>query len=331
MRKKKRLLDYAFYTVIIYLVLAFSWWTVLLNLKNEDAFNAKVEYLFLVQVAQSNMDRNTFENTKEYLDLKWQYEKGQLMIYSEALFFVISLFGGIYFMNKGYFDELRNERQRQNFMLSITHELKSPIASVKLALQTMQKRTLPPDKSTQLTQLALKENQRLGQLVENILLAARIEADYELDTSEQPLNSILQDVADDFMTKYEFLQLDLSLENNLPLVTIDKTSMVSVFTNLIENAIKYSNAEPLVHVKTFQFKDKVIVEVQDQGIGIPEIEKKKIFDRFYRVGREETRSTKGTGLGLYLVRELVRLHKGKIRVLDNEPTGSIFKIELPVA
>jgi signal transduction histidine kinase len=109
-------------------------------------------------------------------------------------------------------------------------------------------------------------------------------------------------------------------------ITGDKFALSSVVTNLIENAIKYSNPCEVVDVKLFSKEDKVYLQVADHGIGIADDEKGRIFERFYRVGSEDTRNTKGTGLGLYIVKQVLDKHEACIKVKDNRPSGSIFEV-----
>ena len=111
---------------------------------------------------------------------------------------------------------------------------------------------------------------------------------------------------------------------------LDAIGFTSVITNLIENAIKYSEPDTEVRIKLHSDNSNVFLEVADNGSGIPENEKGKVFDKFYRVGNEDTRKTKGTGLGLYIVQHIVKMHNGKIEVRNNHPSGTVFEIRLPV-
>ena len=110
--------------------------------------------------------------------------------------------------------------------------------------------------------------------------------------------------------------------------------MISVALNLIENAVKYSGLGEKAIINTylgFETPQQIKLEVKDQGVGIPEKEKKNIFQKFYRVGNEDTRTAKGTGLGLYIVDQIVRAHNGRINVLDNSPKGTVFEVLLPLS
>ncbi|MEM1323150.1 MAG: HAMP domain-containing sensor histidine kinase, partial [Bacteroidota bacterium] len=123
------------------------------------------------------------------------------------------------------------------------------------------------------------------------------------------------------------INVDAQLEN--PYIFADKSGMTSVAQNLIENAIKYSNKPAQIDLHLVQQNGHINWAIADQGIGVSDQEKKRIFKRFYRVGNEDTRKTKGTGLGLYIVNEIIKAHQGSIQIVDNQPKGSIFKIKLP--
>jgi signal transduction histidine kinase len=114
------------------------------------------------------------------------------------------------------------------------------------------------------------------------------------------------------------------------LLETEKFAYSSVIQNLVENAIKYSNESANIEVSLYQNNDSVVLEVKDNGIGIPERERSNIFKKFYRIGNEETRTTKGTGLGLFIVKRVVDLHGGKIFVSENKPKGTVVKIILPL-
>ncbi|AEE52378.1 sensor histidine kinase [Haliscomenobacter hydrossis] len=334
MEKQNLRLRLLSYLVIAYMMMAFSWWTVLLFTKNRDAFAAKSELLKIGMIAQGIVKNDLqFTATPEFQSLSARYTRQEWMIVGEAVVFVISLVLGVYFINRGYNKEMVASQQSRNFLLSITHELKSPIASIRLVLETLLRRELPKEKTTQLQSNALKETERLNTLVNNLLFSAKLESSYQAHKEPLDLHELLEEIIHKLSDKYPDAQFSFEQEDELPYFQGDKMGMISVALNLLENAVKYSGNESKAHIEThlgMNNAEQIKIEIKDQGLGIPEKEKKQIFQKFYRVGSEDTRTTKGTGLGLYIVDQIVRAHAGRINVYDNEPKGTVFEILLPV-
>lgn len=319
------------YFVIAYMLLAFAWWSVLLFEKNRDAFKAWNKYQRVLMVAEGKVSSDAeYRQTAEYQELASDYKTQEWMIMGEALFFVLSLVTGIWLINRGYHKEVMAARQRRNFLLSITHELKSPIASIKLVLETLiRRKTLKLEQAEKLHQSALKEVDRLHTLVNDLLLSARLETSYTLNIEKINLKKLIDELCSKMLMEQPSLQVSFRTNLDEAMLNGDKTGLTSVVLNLMENAAKYSGDEKIIDVTLENTSDSWIVKIADQGIGISEIEKKNIFEKFYRVGNEDTRKTKGTGLGLYIVDQIVKAHKGHIEVLDNEPRGTVFVVSLP--
>lgn len=324
-----RLLSYG---VIAYMMLAFAWWSVLLFTKNRDAYRAKRDHMRIVMIAREEIPPTdeAFYNTTAFRQLKHQYEKQEYMILGEASVFVLSLAIGVWLINRGYHKEMMAAQQRRNFLLSITHELKSPIASIRLVLETFQRRELPKDKAEHLTRNALLETERLNKLVNDLLLSAKLESAYQLHPEAVNLAQLMEDIFEQMEAKYPAASFTFNKQTAVEDTMGDVAGLTSVIINLLENAVKYSGENPDIEARISQHGSAIRLEIADQGIGIDESEKEKIFEKFYRIGNEDTRKTKGTGLGLYIVNEIVRAHKGKIAVLDNEPRGTVFRIDVPV-
>ncbi len=319
------------YLIIAYMLLAFAWWAILLFTKNKDAFYAKAELLKIGMIAEQLIDsEDAFLRSVPYQELRREYKRQEWMIFGEAAVFVISLVIGVWLINRGYNKEINSAEQRRNFLLSITHELKSPIASIQLVLETIIKRQLPKAQVDQLSTNALKDNERLNTLVNNLLLAAKVENAYHPVFEDIDFKELIEEITNKLKSKYPNVDFHIQTESDIPSIHGDRMGLTSVVLNLMENGIKYSTKNPSISVKLFQRKEKIYLEVADQGVGIADKEKKKIFEKFYRVGNEDIRRTKGTGLGLYIVNKIVTAHLGKITVTDNRPSGSIFSITLPV-
>jgi signal transduction histidine kinase len=317
--------------VIAYMLLAFTWWSVLLFTKNKDAFLAKVQLRAFTMPMQEGYDPSVpFEETAEFKDLEKKYLRQEWMILGEAAVFIISLVIGIWLINRSYNKEMLAARQQRNFLLSITHELKSPIASIRLVLETILKRELRPDQLRGLSKNALHETERLHRLVDDLLLSARLEAAYQAMFEDFDISLMLRELTEQLTTKYPKAQLSFQADQPELICHADRAGITSVALNLIENAIKYSEEPAEVNISLLRDAHQVQIQIADQGIGIPSKEKEKVFQKFYRVGNEDTRQTKGTGLGLYIVDQIIKAHHGKINIEDNPPQGTVFTIILPL-
>lgn len=320
------------YGVIAYMLLAFLWWSVLLFNKNRDTFYAKTEVLKIGMIAEGKVKtQQEFLEHPRYLQLSKDYHRQEWMIMGEGLFFIITLIIGIWLINRGYNSQVQAAQQRRNFLLSITHELKSPIASVRLVLETFKKRELKPEMFKKLTDNGLKETERLHNLVNDLLLSAKLDVDYQPHFEPLILDELFASLIEKLEAKYPSAIFEFSCVNEIPVIEADKTGMNSVTINLLENAVKYSPDNPVIEIILKHIGDKVEFKVADRGMGISDREKKNIFDKFYRVGNEDTRATKGTGLGLYIVQQTIKAHRGTIKVSDNVPQGTVFTITLPVS
>lgn len=247
------------------------------------------------------------------------------MILGEGLVFFVILVSGFFMTYRSLKKEMEVGNQQKNFLLSITHELKTPIASLKLYLQTLLKRDLNPEKQKEILEKSVKDADRLNGLVENILLATKIDDNgfpmnpEELDLSEmmQSMTLNLLEASGKEVDVEFFIQSDVKFKG-------DKDAFESILTNLISNALKYAPEKSTMCVTLVQKSGETALSISDEGVGVEVGEVDKIFEKFYRSGNEETRNQKGTGLGLYIVKELVEQHNGMIQVQSNKPKGSIF-------
>ncbi|MDB5158010.1 MAG: two-component sensor histidine kinase, partial [Mucilaginibacter sp.] len=251
------------------------------------------------------------------------------MILSEGSMFVIVLSFGAYYLHRSINREQKLQEQKKNFLLSVTHELKSPLASIKLLLQTIQKRDLTKAQILDFINKSLLDIERLDDMVENMLLASKIDnRSYTFPKADFSLSVLVDSIVNRLqISKCDGNQQIINAEIEPKIqITGDKFALTSVVTNLVENAIKYSKPCETVDVKLFSKDGRIHLQVADHGIGIADEEKSRIFERFYRVGSEDTRNTKGTGLGLFIVKQVLDKHEASIRVKDNRPEGSIFEV-----
>lgn len=261
-----------------------------------------------------------------YMFIKYVPER-KGMIIGEGLIF-LAIFGmGVIKLRKHLSRENYYHHQQQNFLLAVTHELKSPLASVKLYLQTILKRDLDREQQQVFLSNSLKDIERLDDLVENVLLATKLESrSFNLPKEDINLSELLGEVVDRMQKnacKTEVIKTEV--QEGL-MLHADRFAITNVVTNLLENAIKYSPPCATVLVDLYRKDNNIVFSVADRGPGIPEEEKKRIFNKFYRMGNEHTRKTKGTGLGLYIVKSVLLKHDATIKVKDNTPNGTIFEV-----
>ncbi len=319
-----------FYLFVGYIFLFLFWWCYLLYTKISEIAQEKLKlHELLSQSGTSELESQQYLN--DMLLIESRMHREHIMIIAEGITFFIILLFVAFRLRKSINKELEVARQQKNFMLSITHELKSPIASASLNIETLSKRQLDEEKKQLLLSNSAKEIKRLNELVNKILLAAKMESDFlAVDFENVNLSKLIEEVIEDIKEKEGnnqrlnniYIQPNISIKG-------DKTLLKSLSINLIDNALKYSNNESPVELALTQNERQIIFKVIDNGKGISDKDKMYIFEKFYRAGDEETRTSTGTGLGLYLVKQIVNIHKGNILVTNNtNGKGTTFEVSL---
>jgi signal transduction histidine kinase len=230
------------------------------------------------------------------------------------------------------FKEYRLNLRQANFIDSVTHELKSPLASIKLCLQTLELRTVPAEQQREFLKFVMEDVQRLDSLIDHLLAVARLDhVERNEPTENVPLDGLLAKCAGEIRRRYELENEQISLEIEPSDVVGRARDLETIFLNLLDNAVKYGGQEPQVLVQASAKDDeRMLVRVADNGKGVKYDLRSKIFKRFFRGGTELERTTKGTGLGLFIVKSLVKKMKGKIQVHNRGPLkGATFEVELP--
>ncbi|MCC6459540.1 MAG: GHKL domain-containing protein [Saprospiraceae bacterium] len=315
--------------VLVYMVFAFAWWAVELWRGNDRYFEISYQLLECQhQASKRGVNLTELQATREYQDIVAYQNKHRRMIFAEGIFFILCLGFGLYVINRSAKREVALTRQRRNFLLSITHELKSPIASLRLILETIQKRDLQREQTDKLCVNGIRDATRLQNLVEDLLLAARLEDNWRPLSEPVDLAQLAHDCTVSLQTRFPKARFTIQIAKDLPLLQADKPGITAVLHNLLENAVKYSPEGSPIHLQASYQNGHTRLQVSDQGIGIPNEEKEAVFEKFYRIGNEEVRNTPGTGLGLYIVKQVVKAHGGHITISDNQPRGTIFTIEM---
>ncbi|HZR57079.1 MAG TPA: HAMP domain-containing sensor histidine kinase [Terriglobales bacterium] len=243
------------------------------------------------------------------------------------------LAGGIFLTYHNVSKEMALARLKSDFVSNVSHELRTPLALIRLYAETLELGRLnSQDKCHEYYQIIRKESERLTALINNILDFSRIEAGRkEYDFRETDLSELVRNTLESY--RYQIEQHGFSFEekiNPVPALRVDREAMARSLVNLVNNALKYSQDRKYIGVNLYREDGSIKLEVIDHGIGIPEEEQNKIFEKFYRVGDPLVHNTKGSGLGLSLVRHIVQAHRGIVRVDSTPGQGSKFTIALPI-
>ena len=232
--------------------------------------------------------------------------------------------------------EIRRSEQHDAFLNSVTHELKTPIASIKLYLETLKRRDVEPERRSEFYDIMLADTDRLLNTVEQVLSAGRAgEKKRQMNVEKLELGAVLGSAVEIVRSRYHLDETVIRLTeppNDLSILG-DEGDLRTVFVNLLDNAVKYSKTDTKISIRAKKraMNKRVDILIRDNGIGIPSPELKPIFKRFYRVPNETAKETKGTGLGLAIVRSIIEKHGGRIKAdSKGEGRGSTFVVQLPL-
>lgn len=324
--KSLRRTTFVFSMLLLYILAAVAWWFISLEKQNTNiselkyqTINIEKDSLSVIQLADkiSAIKKETKKNSRKYL--------------AEGLTFLLFIFIGASFVYRYVRRQFNLQLHKQNFMMAITHELKTPIAIIKLNLETLQKYTLDPEKKKKLIHATLDETSRLNFLTNNILFVSQLESNNKKTANEElDFSNLLKDCIHHFQNRFpervfiEHIEADADIKGDALLLQM-------LINNLLENAIKYSPKESPVTATLKKYKsgsstNTVELHIMDEGPGIADKEKKKIFLKFYRIGNENTLKKPGTGLGLYLCNIIAQKHNAGIFVKNNLPHGSDFVV-----
>jgi len=240
---------------------------------------------------------------------------------------------GIFLTYRSVTRELALAKLKSDFVSNVSHELRTPLALIRLYAETLELGRIPnPGKQHEYHEIIRKESERLSALINNILDFSRIEAGKkEYNFRETDVADLVRSTLDSYRFEIEQngFHLEQRIDNNLPPLQVDREAIARSLLNLVNNAVKYSSTEKYLGVHLYRRNGSVNLEVVDHGIGIPESEQSKVFEKFYRVGDPLVHNTKGSGLGLSLVRHIVQAHGGEVAVESTPGKGSKFIITLP--
>jgi two-component system sensor histidine kinase CiaH len=315
--RKLAAITIVYWFLLSYILVALVFWFFELQHQNE-----RMTDLLLNELRHD--EPNYYNKTVGILDEKKR--KTAQYIGEGSMFLALILVGAV-FVYRAIRRQIMLSQQQQNFMMAVTHELKTPIAITQLNLETLQKRRLDETQQQKLITNTLQEANRLNTLCNNILLASQLDGgEYKISKNEINLSEVVKTAVEEFKTRFPNRNICSDLQNDI-YVFGEQLLLQMLMNNLIDNALKYTPKDKEIKVSLKKQDKTVSIIVADKGAGIADDEKKKVFEKFYRVGNEGTRTAKGSGLGLYLCKRIAKDHNGTIRVEDNEQVGSIFTVE----
>ena len=253
-------------------------------------------------------------------------KREQTMIATEGFVFLSLLIAGLVMVRNTYMKERKLNLQQKNFILSVSHELKTPLAAMRLSTETLKKRELTKDQTERVLSANMEEIDRLTGLLDKVFVTTKLDQEsYTLDITSIDLSNLISGLISRFQ-EIKQVKLLMDVQDDVRVVS-DPQVLEIVVMNLLDNAVKYGmGKEVTVHLS--QKGDTGLLKVVDQGLGIPDAEKKEVFQRFYRLEDEEYKGVEGTGLGLFIVKELLTKIDSTIHIANNSPSGSVITVKV---
>lgn len=314
---KLAVITLVYWVLLVYIVAALVWWFIALNQQNE-----RMSLLLFNELKHD--DPAYLIKTEKIADAR---QRKTAQYAGEGLTFFALILVGAVFVYRATRRQIKLSQQQQNFMMAVTHELKTPIAVTQLNLETLQKRKLEEPQRQKLITNTLQEANRLNTLCNNILLASQLDAGaYKVSMSELDFSTLVQSIVNEYTDRFPNRNIAHQISPEIDLMG-EQLLLQMLINNLLDNALKYTPKDKLITVTLTGKHKQVLLSVADQGPGIPKEERSKIFEKFYRIGNENTRTAKGSGLGLFLCKKIAEDHDAIIKVSDNQPQGSIFTVE----
>ncbi len=316
---RSKALSVLYWTLLFYMVLALAYWWFALEKQNRQIESIRLQELTMqsASTAASQKIISGYANRKSI-----QYT-------AEGLTFLAFILLGAVVVYRATRRQFRLSEQQQNWMMAVTHELKTPIAVTRLNLETLQKRELENSVRERLLSNSLAETGRLNQLCNNVLLAAQFDSgDYKANKILLTLSSVISRVTEEARSRYPNHTIDIKSCSDATILA-EEWLVAILINNLIENAVAHSPQQSPIGIELIENSNSVLLVVSDLGPGIAIADQKKIFNKFYRTGSELTRQKKGTGLGLYLCKKIAESHHARLSVESEPGRGSRFLVTFP--
>lgn len=319
-KRRLLLITIAYWVFLIYIIAALVFWFLELNNQNRQMNNYKL----------SELSTSDPSYIKKRSDILYDQQRKTTQYLSEGTVFLALIILGAVIMYRAVRRQFDIQRQQENLMMAITHELKTPIAVAMLNLETMQKHSLDEKKKQRMIEMTLQEMNRLNALASNILVSAQLETGKRADNEELNFSDLVMSSVNDFKRRFPERTWEVAIAGEAE-ISGDALLLQILVNNLLENAVKYSPHQSSITCTVTEDSEHVTFCVADNGAGIPPEERKKVFQKFYRIGNEQTRSAKGTGLGLYLCKKIADNHGATIRIGQHSPGGTKITVRFTKA
>jgi K+-sensing histidine kinase KdpD len=314
-----RFVNLIYWLLLAYLIAALAWWYFELDQQNDR----------MLAFQQEQVIKEFGNDSVKMEALQDEHHRNASQYIGEGLTFLLITLAGAFFVYNAVRRQIRLHKQQSNFMMAVTHELKTPIAVTKLNLETLKRHQLDEEKRSRILGDAINETERLDGLCNNILLSSQLESGgYQFTLQEFNASQMVMAAVKSFSSRFPHRKFVLNVPDHIVILGEDFLLRL-VVNNLLENGVKYAPAELPLTISLSEYTETIEFSVADLGEGIPDTEKQRVFDKFYRLEDESRRKTKGTGLGLFLSTKIVQDHRGKLILENNHPQGSVFKVILP--
>lgn len=274
-----------------------------------------------------------FEKVGDQLSPQIAIDSPNVFVFVGGIILIVSIAIAIFLFFRNLTVQIKLTKLYDNFIANVTHELKSPLSSLQLYLETLYNKDINAGKRKEFLEIMMRDSSRLNKLINSILEISRLEQKRIAHNFHiYEAGKVFPELIENSFTQFRIPASLVQLENDAKCkCVIDKDAMQIVFDNLTDNAIKYSTGEFGISAKLSCKMKKIIIEYRDNGIGIEPQNLKKVFQKFQRIDSKTVPNVKGTGLGLYWVKEIVKFHGGKVIALsEGRDKGTLFRIELPI-
>ncbi len=313
------------FLLFFYVVAALVFWGVSLEKQSQLLFDNEKKLLLVEYKNQTH----TADFQQQLQQITNKRDRRTKQYIAEGSTFLIVILIGATVVFSFYSRTNRLNKQQNNFMLAVTHELKSPLAAIKLNLETLEKRSLDATQQKLLLQRSVTESNRLNDLCNNMLLASQIEGkQYQAIQEKIDFSDLVTQSIQQFSNRFGN-RFTLNIGNTCSILG-DAFLIQLAIHNILDNAVKYAPADSNITVHVHANEQWAFCEIADEGEGIAVEEQQEVFKKFYRIGNEQVRKKKGTGLGFYLTKKIIDQHKGSVYLKEPKEKGCTFIIKLPL-